>query len=234
MCDKPVLRQPDFTKPFYVLTDASAYGVGAILSQEGETDILHIKTPHKKPKLHPVVYYSATFTETERNYDIYDRELLAIMKAITHWRPYLIWTESPFTIYTDHANLLYWKSPRKLNQRTARWHSELQDYDFILEHVPGKTHTAADALSCPTGSDKGKDDNQQITMLPQATFIQIADADSDNSLENIITDCQNQYSTTMKEWESIYPIKSIEMSSQPFWKDTNKQRLVIPPNDLLK
>jgi len=115
MCDKPVLQQPDFVKPFYILTDASAYGMGAILSQEGETDILHIETPHKKPKLHPVAYYSATFTETERNYDIYDRELLAIMKAITHWRPYLIWTEEPFTIYTDHANLLYWKSPCKLN-----------------------------------------------------------------------------------------------------------------------
>jgi len=156
------------------------------------------------------------------------------MKAITHWRPYLIWTESPFTIYTDHANLLYWKSPQKLNRQTARWHSELQDYDFVLEHVPGKTHTAADALSRPTGSDEGKDDNQQITMLSQATFIQIADADSDNSLENIITDCQNQYSTMMKEWESIYPIKSIETSSQPFWKDTNKQQLVIPPNNLLK
>ena len=81
------------------------------------------------------------------------------MKAITHWRLYLIWTEQPFTIYTDHANLLYWKSPQKLNRRTARWHSELQDYHFLLEHVPGKTHTAADALSQPPGSDEGKKDN---------------------------------------------------------------------------
>src|SRR6266850_3157667 len=103
MCNKPVLRQPDFTKPFYILTDASAYDMGAILLQEGESAVLQIETPHKKPKLHPVAYYSATFTETERNYDIYDRELLAIIKAITHWRPYLIWTEEPFTIYTDHA-----------------------------------------------------------------------------------------------------------------------------------
>jgi len=65
MCNKPVLRQPDFTKPFYVLTDALAYGVGAILSQEGETNTLHIDIPRKKPKLHPVVYYLATFTETK-------------------------------------------------------------------------------------------------------------------------------------------------------------------------
>jgi RNase H-like domain found in reverse transcriptase len=82
MIDKLVLRQPDFTKPFFLLTDASAYGVGAILSQEGGTTN---PNGNKKPKLHPVAYYSATFTETERNYDIYERELLAIMKAITHW-----------------------------------------------------------------------------------------------------------------------------------------------------
>jgi hypothetical protein len=88
--------------------NASAYGVGAILSQEGE---INPQKPIKKPKLHPIIYYSATFTATERCYDIYERELLAIIKAITHWRPYLIWIEEPFTIYTNHANLLYWKSP---------------------------------------------------------------------------------------------------------------------------
>ena len=129
MCSKPVLHQPDFKKPFFVATDASAYGVGAILSQEGESDP---QKPSSPRKLHPIAYYSATFTPTERNYDIYDRELLAVYKALLHWRPYLIWTPVPFTIHTDHANLLYWKSPRKLNRRTARWHTELQDYNFQI------------------------------------------------------------------------------------------------------
>jgi hypothetical protein len=156
MINKPVLRQLDFTKPFFLLTDASAYGVGAILSQEGGSTQTN---SNWKFKLHPVVYYSATFIETECNYDIYKWELLAIMKAITHWRPYLIWTKEPFTILTDHANLLHWKSPQKLNCRTVRWHGELQDYNFKLQHVPGKLHTAADALSQPVGADEGKDDN---------------------------------------------------------------------------
>jgi RNase H-like domain found in reverse transcriptase len=113
MIDKPVLRQPNFTRPFFLLTDASAYGVGAILSQEGGS--LNSNT-NKKTKLHPVAYYLATFIETECNYDIYEQELLAIIKAISHWWPYLIWTKEPFTILTDHANLLHWKSPRKLNR----------------------------------------------------------------------------------------------------------------------
>ena len=82
MCCKPVLRQSDFEKPFHVYTDALAYGVGAILLQEGETNLLK---PNKMPKHHPITYYLATFTPTERNYDIYKQELLAIIKAITHW-----------------------------------------------------------------------------------------------------------------------------------------------------
>jgi hypothetical protein len=156
MVNKPVLRQPDFTRPFFLLTDASAYGVGAILSQEGGSNNSNTA---QKPKLHPVAYYSATSTKTEHNYNIYDQELLAIMKAITHWHPYLIWTKEPFTILTDHANLLHWKSLRKLNRQTARWHGELQDYNFILQHVPGKLHMATDTLSQPLGADEGKDDN---------------------------------------------------------------------------
>jgi RNase H-like domain found in reverse transcriptase/Reverse transcriptase (RNA-dependent DNA polymerase) len=69
MIDKPVLQQPDFTKPFFLLTDASAYGMGAILSQEGGTTD---QTTSRKPRLHPIAYYSATFTETEHNYNIYE------------------------------------------------------------------------------------------------------------------------------------------------------------------
>ena len=64
MCNKPVLRQPNFHKIFYLQMDTSAYGVGAVLSQEGESTT-------SKPKCHPVAYYSTTFTPTEQQYDIY-------------------------------------------------------------------------------------------------------------------------------------------------------------------
>jgi hypothetical protein len=69
MVDKPILRQLDFTKPFILLTDASAYGVGVILSQEGGSNGSNTT---QKPQLHPIAYYSATFRKMERNYDIYD------------------------------------------------------------------------------------------------------------------------------------------------------------------
>jgi RNase H-like domain found in reverse transcriptase len=213
MINKPVLWQPNFTKSFFLLTDTSAYSMGAILSQEGGS-----ATPNtnQKPKLHPVTYYSATFTETECNYDIYKRELLAIIKALSHWRPYLIWTKEPFTILTDHTNLLHWKSPRKLNRHTAQWHEELQDYNFKLQHVPGKLHTAADALSRPAGADEGKDDNQHMTMIPNAVFIRLAGPDSDESIEHTISIIQNHNHKLMEEWMGIYPIECIDNPDESF------------------
>src|SRR5712671_2641374 len=119
MCQRPVLAQPSYDKSFIVHTDASAYGVGTILLQEGELP-LNAKT--SKPLLHPIVYYLGMFIQVERNYDIYERELLAVVKALKHWHHHLGGSRWPFTVVTNHANLAYWKEPRDLNQRTARWH----------------------------------------------------------------------------------------------------------------
>jgi RNase H-like domain found in reverse transcriptase len=118
MCTALVLIQPDFNKKFFLQVDASAYGMGTILSQEGS-----FTTPTlakcSKPTLHPIAYYSATFTPIEQNYNIYKQELLAMIKSLHHWHPYLGWMKEPFTILTDHTNLTYWKAPRNLNRRTA-------------------------------------------------------------------------------------------------------------------
>jgi RNase H-like domain found in reverse transcriptase len=127
---------------------------------------------------------------------------LAVIKALAHWRHYLLWTKKPFIIQTDHANLLYWKSARKLNGRTARWHRFLQDYEYKIEHVPGKLLAAADALSRPTGTDQDKDDNKAMIMIPELAFIRIADKDSPGSLEDHTIQSQNQHHLIMKAWET--------------------------------
>ena len=59
--------------------------------------------------------------------------------------------EEPFCILTNHANLQYWKSPRNLNWRTACWHADLQEYNYKIQHIPGKDNIPADALSWPPG-----------------------------------------------------------------------------------
>jgi hypothetical protein len=86
--------------------------VGAILLQEGDPNPQH----PQKFNLHPLAYYSTTFLLAERNYNIYEWELLAVIMALKHWRHHLGGTKHPFTIVTDHANLAFWKEPRDLNQ----------------------------------------------------------------------------------------------------------------------
>ena len=142
MCRKPILQQPNYEDSFYLATDALAYSVGAVLSQEGE-----INPCTQKPTQHTIAYYSATFILKEKNYDIYERELLAVLKSLEHWRPRLAATKMPVTVLTDHANLTFWKNPRKVNRRVARWFTTLQDYNLQIKHVPGKLHTASDMLS---------------------------------------------------------------------------------------
>ena len=116
MCSRTVLKQPNFNKKFFLQTNTSKYGMGAILSQEGDSTPTFNPSKRLKPKLHPIAYYSATFIPAKRNYDIYERELLAMMKSLAYWRQYLGWTKEPFTILTDHTSLQYWKSPRNLNR----------------------------------------------------------------------------------------------------------------------
>ena len=193
-----------------VTMDTSAYGMGAILSQEGEFKPLR---PKSSTKLHPIVYYSATFTPMEWNYDIHNRELLAIYKAIKHWHAYLIWTKEPFEVQTNHANLLFWKSPCKLNQQTARWHSELQDYNFTLKHIAGKTNVAADALSRPSGAEQGKGDNQEITMLDPKMFIHLLQPGDPGTTEDIIVQAQNRLSLVMDNWGDKEPLQKTELGA---------------------
>jgi hypothetical protein len=75
----------------------------------------------------------------------------------------------------DHANLTYWKVPRTINRRVARWFTELQDYNLTIKHVPRKIHAAADMLSRPPEVDKGENDNTDVTLLPEPIFVRLAD-----------------------------------------------------------
>jgi len=88
-----------------------------------------------------------TIQLAERNYKIYDKELHAIVKTLTKWEQYLLDTTEKFKVWTDHKNLKYFWKLHKLNGWQARWYLKLQDYDFILQHIPGKINMKADDLS---------------------------------------------------------------------------------------
>ena len=102
----------------------------------------------------------------ERNYEIYDKELLAIVEALTKWRQYLLDTLKTFEIWMDHKNLKYFQETHKLDGRQVRWYLKLQDYDFILRHIPGKMNIKADILSRKDQVNT-KEDNKDIQLLKE-------------------------------------------------------------------
>ena len=92
------------------------------------------------------MFLSRTMQPAEQNYEIYDKELLAIVEALAKWRQYLLDATETSEVWMDHENLKYLRELHKLNGRQAQWYLKLQDYDFILKHIPGKTNTKADIL----------------------------------------------------------------------------------------
>ncbi|SJL06860.1 uncharacterized protein ARMOST_10202 [Armillaria ostoyae] len=130
MAEDVILAIPNRTSRFRVEADMSNGAIGTILSQEQEG------------RWQPVTFMSKALTATERNYEIYDKELLAIMLALSEWRHYLM----------------------------AHWITELAEYHFILKHKPGTANVKADLLSRRSNHDQEEDDNGDITVLSPEHF----------------------------------------------------------------
>ena len=126
----PILRHFDPELPIFLYTDASGFAISGILCQ------------FFNGVLHPVAFWSRKSTPAECNYDIHDREMLAIVSAFQHWRHYLEGAKHTITVYTDHKNLEVFMSTKVLNRRQARWAELLAGYDFVLTPIPGSKNPA--------------------------------------------------------------------------------------------
>ncbi|GLB33349.1 putative retrotransposable element tf2 155 kda protein type 1-like [Lyophyllum shimeji] len=157
---KPVLIFPDDDRPFRVEADSSDFATGAVLSQQSPED----------EKWHPVAFYSKSLNAVERNYEIHDKEMLAIIRALEEWRHFLEGARHKVEIYTDHKNLQYFLTAKKLNRRQARWSLYLANFDFVLHHRPGRSMGKPDALSRRPDHGDGSSDNADIVLLKPEFF----------------------------------------------------------------
>jgi len=143
MITEAILQHFDPERAVTIETDASDCAIGAICSQPDDNRILH-----------PVAYYSRKLKDLERNYDVHDKELLAIVDALRKWDTYGKTTGPKITILTDHKNLEYWKTKKDLNLRQAWWGERLANYDFLIKYRPGKLASTPDILSRESGDPR--------------------------------------------------------------------------------
>ena len=94
-----------------------------------------------------MAFHSRKLNPAERNYEIHDKELLAILEAFKEWYHYLVGADEPVTVYTDHQNLLNFLTTKVWDQREIRWAQRLADYDFKIVYRPGKRGGKPDAQS---------------------------------------------------------------------------------------
>ncbi|GBG76285.1 hypothetical protein CBR_g22033 [Chara braunii] len=134
MCiDYRVLKVADPSLPFVVTTDASQYGIGAVLQQDDGNGY------------RPVEFMSARMPSEKVATSTYERELYARRQALDHWKHYLLGRH--FKVYSDHETLRWLKTQAKMTPKLTRWAAEIDQYDFELKPVKGKYNVVADALS---------------------------------------------------------------------------------------
>jgi len=133
---EPTLAQFDFDKPTRVEADSSGWCVGGTLLQ-----------PNSDGLFLPCAFFSKKLLPAECNYEIYDKEMLAIVRCLEEWDSELRGLRDSFEVLSDHKNLEYFMTVRKLTERQIRWSLILSQFDFKIRHIDGKDNVLADALS---------------------------------------------------------------------------------------
>ena len=178
----------DPDKPITVETDASEKALGACLSQPGP-----------KGKLQPVAYHSRKLSPPELNYDIHDKELLALVDAFRQWKVYLEGSKHTVQVFTDDKNLVYFTTSKELNRRQVRWYEEMATFNFRISYRKGSENDRADALSRRTDYMKGEVKQKQAILRQDqdgtmtvnriaATFSVTSDALKDGIRTGLVND----------------------------------------------
>ncbi len=155
-----------------------------------------------------MAYFSETLSEAERNYDIYDRELLAIVKSLRHWRTYLAGAPHQVIIHTNHTNLLYWKEPWKISRRVAREFQELSKYNFVLKHIARTKNARADTLSRRSDYNTGEGDNEDVIVLPHDVFVRITGEEpiEEVDIRSRVNASNMAHGKTIQQWANSHQL----------------------------
>jgi hypothetical protein len=160
LMSSPVLILLDYGHPFTLYTDTSNYATSVIIEQDNALG-----------RSHPVAFYSKSLQPAECNYEIHDKELLAIIHALCHFCHYLQGNEHTTRVFSDHVNLQYFTIKQILTQQQARWSLFLATFDYIIIPKPRK-YNKADGLSRRPDYKEGiASENAECVLLTPEKFL---------------------------------------------------------------
>ena len=174
-----------------VEVDALESGVGAVLSQR----------QRQPAKLFPCAFFCKKLSPVERNYDIGNRELLAVKLAFEEWRHWLEGARHPFLVLTDHNNLEYIRTTKRLNPRQARWALYFTRFHFTMSYRPGFKNVKADALS--RQFDGASEPHTTGPIVPQAFIVSPIRWDLDSKIQQAL--CQEPTPPDCPEGRTYVP-----------------------------
>ncbi|KAI1008075.1 hypothetical protein K3495_g160 [Podosphaera aphanis] len=183
-------------------TDASDIVTAAVLSQYDTSGVLQ-----------PVAFMSKKKLPAECIYVIYDKELLAIVNSFETWTIKLGSVDASTLVLTDHKNLEYFTTTKKLNRRQARWNELLSEYDFKIVFRPGKSLGKPDALTRissdkPSTNEDARNQNQSQTMLKPHQILRNLDTSAGQETPSIVDLTTEQWITSCKEDQFCQEIRS--------------------------
>jgi hypothetical protein len=157
----PILHHFNYDREVIVKTDTSDFISARVLSQYDDNSVLH-----------PVAFFSRKHSPAECNYEIYDKELMGIVRAFEEWRPELEGVHHPIQVLSNHKNLEYFMSTKLLNCRQTHWAEYLSCFNFRIVYRPGKAGGKPDALTrrsgdLPQGGDARLIEQQRVVLKPQ-------------------------------------------------------------------
>ena len=199
----PVLGHFDPAKPITLETDASDFAIAGIISQPGSDG-----------QLYPIAFHSRKMQPAECNYEIYDKELLAIVDSFKIWRHYLEGNPHPIEIFCDHKNLEYFRTTKILSRRQVRWSLVLNSYQYNFNFRPGKKNTKVDAFT--RRHDYSEGDNALASAEPPQILLRPVQVSPLESEQDVVTRIKAGYDSD--------PALS---SLLPYIRNPTRQR---PPN----
>jgi len=223
---EPVLAILDINKEMRVEADALYYATGGVLL-----------TKYEDGKWRPVAFISKSLNTIEWNYEIHNKEMLAVIRCLEAWRYYLEGVKLEFEIWTDHKNLQYFMTSQKLNCRQARWALYLLRFNFTLKHILGKSMGKADGLSRRLDWQEGVEKDNENQKLVKLEWIRgVETIIEEENLKERIKRAQEGDEKVVKAVEELKKA-GVKMLKDEEWKIENgivmkEGRIYMPEGDL--